>query len=85
MNNKFDKANKILKILLNFVEARETPNTLEKVSLALQTPEQSNQHRSDVNMEETDKQVTLLSRPPPHLVSKLSILQGLYMLNLMTL
>ena len=77
-NSKFDETNKLLKRLLSLVEGREVPVTLDKVPLALPPPEQSGQPHSDVDKEETSKEATLLSRPAPHLVSKLGVLQGSY-------
>ena len=76
-NNKFDETNKLVKRLLNIVEGRETPAALDRVALALPATEKSNQAHSDADMEEESKEAKLLSRPPPHLVNKLGILQGL--------
>ena len=78
-NNKFDETNKLLKRLLNVVEGGETPPALDKVPLVLPAPEKSNQANSDADIEEKSKEAKLLSRPPPHLVSKLGILQGMKM------
>ena len=78
-NNKFDETNKLLKRLLNVVEGGETPPTLEKVPLVLSAPGKSNQDHFDADMEEKSKEAKLLSRPPPHLVSKLEFLQGMKM------